>query len=65
MPFGNYWQREEILPLKDLYDIQAKRLRWVVKHAYDNVPFYRRKMKELNVHPSDIKRRDSSLLNLP
>ncbi len=58
MPFGNYWQREEILPLKDLYDIQAKRLRWVVKHAYDNVPFYRRKMKELNVHPSDIKRRE-------
>ena len=58
MPFGNYWQREEIMPLKDLYDIQTKRLRWVVKHAYDNVPFYRKKMKELNVRPEDIRRRE-------
>ena len=58
MPFGNYWQREEVMPLKDLYDIQTKRLRWVVKHAYDNVPFYRKKMRELGVHPSDIRRRE-------
>jgi len=58
MPFGNYWQREEVMPLKDLYDIQTKRLRWIVKHAYDNVPFYRKKMRELGVHPSDIRRRE-------
>ncbi len=58
MPFGNYWQREEIMPLKDIYDIQTKRLRWVVKHAYDNVPFYRKKMRELNVSPEDIRRRE-------
>lgn len=58
MPFGSYWQREEVMPLKDLYDIQTKRLRWIVKHAYDNVPFYRKKMRELGVHPSDIRRRE-------
>ncbi len=46
------------MPLKDIYDIQTKRLRWVVKHAYDNVPFYRKKMRELNVSPEDIRRRE-------
>ncbi len=58
MPFGNYWQREEVLPKKELEDIQLKRLKWVVNHAYRNVPFYRRKMKEAGVHPWDVKKRE-------
>ncbi len=58
MPFDSYWQREEIMPLKELYDIQIKRLRWVVRQAYDNIPFYRKKMRELNVKPEDIRRRE-------
>ncbi|AKG92171.1 phenylacetate-CoA ligase [Geoglobus ahangari] len=58
MPFGNYWQREEVMPLNQLEELQLKRLRWVVRHAYDNVPFYRRRMRELGVHPDDIRRRE-------
>jgi len=40
---------------------QEKRLRSVVKHAYDFVPFYRARFKEAGIFPSDIK----SLEDLP
>ena len=59
MPYNDkYWQKEEIMPKKEIEEIQLKRLRWVVRHAYDNVPFYKRKFKELGIHPDDIKRRE-------
>jgi len=51
-----YWQKEEVLPVKELEEIQLRRLRWTVKHAYDNVPFYRKRLKEYGLHPDDIKR---------
>ncbi|WP_367114302.1 phenylacetate--CoA ligase family protein, partial [Ferroglobus sp.] len=56
MPFDNYWQKEEIMPRKELEELQLKRLKWVVNHAYRNVPLYKKRMKELGVHPSDIKK---------
>jgi phenylacetate-CoA ligase len=59
MPYSDkYWQKEEILPRKELEEIQLKRLKWAVRHAYDNVPFYHKKFKELGVHPDDIKKLD-------
>jgi phenylacetate-CoA ligase len=36
-------------------ELQLKRLRETVHLVYDNVPFYQKKFKELNVKPSDIK----------
>ncbi len=56
MPRDRYWQKEEILPKDELERIQLKRLKWVVRYAYDNVPFYRRKFKERKIHPDDIRR---------
>ncbi len=57
MPHSDkYWQREEILSKEELREIQLKRLRWVVRHAYHNVPFYRRAFKDVGVHPDDIKK---------
>jgi len=59
MPYSDkYWQKEEILPRRELEEIQLKRLKWAVRHAYDNVPFYRKKFKEIDVHPDDIKKLD-------
>jgi len=56
MPHSDkYWQREEVLPRRELEEMQLKRLRWVVRHAYDNVPFYRRAFKNVGIHPDDIK----------
>lgn len=56
MPHSNkYWEKEEILSRRELEEIQIKRLRWVIRHAYDNVPFYREKFKEVGIHPDDIR----------
>ncbi|MDI9646708.1 MAG: phenylacetate--CoA ligase [Archaeoglobales archaeon] len=51
-----YWEKEETLPRKELEELQLKRLKWVVRHVYDNVPFYREALKQRNVHPDDIKK---------
>lgn len=38
-----------------MLSLQEERLRAIVKHAYENSPFYRRKLDEAGLHPSDIK----------
>ena len=35
--------------------LQLERLRWTLRHAYDNVPFYRRRFDEAGVHPDDCR----------
>ncbi|MBM3567557.1 MAG: phenylacetate--CoA ligase [Alphaproteobacteria bacterium] len=37
-------------------ELQLKRLKWTLKHAYDNVPHYRRAFDAKGVKPSDLKR---------
>lgn len=34
--------------------LQLARLKWSLKHAYDNVPFYRAQFDAAGVHPSDL-----------
>jgi len=34
--------------------LQVKRLKWSLKHAYDNVPFYRASFDAAGVHPDDL-----------
>jgi phenylacetate-CoA ligase len=41
--------------IDELRAVQLERLRWSVKHAYENVPHNRRAFDERGVHPSDIK----------
>jgi phenylacetate-CoA ligase len=40
----------------ELQALQLARLQWSVRHAYQNVPFYRRKFETHGVHPNDLKR---------
>lgn len=47
---NNQW-----LSLSELQELQAKRLRAIVKHAYDNTEFYHRKFRDADVRPEDIK----------
>ena len=35
--------------------LQLERLKWSLRHAYENVPFYRKKFDEAKVHPDDLK----------
>jgi phenylacetate-CoA ligase len=39
----------------ELREMQTKKLRAMVEHAYRNVPFYRRKFDDARVNPCDIK----------
>ena len=51
-----YWEKEiETLPIEELRKGQEERLRALVKRAYENTVFYRRKFDEAKVKPEDIK----------
>jgi len=39
----------------ELRALQTERLRWSVRHAYENVPHYRASFDAAGVHPDDIK----------
>ncbi|GAA0529264.1 phenylacetate-coenzyme A ligase [Saccharopolyspora subtropica] len=39
----------------ELAAVQLERLRWSLRHAYDNVPLYRRMFDEAGVHPDDCR----------
>ena len=39
----------------ELQALQLERLKWSLRHAYDNVPHYRRAFDEAGVHPDDLK----------
>jgi phenylacetate-CoA ligase len=48
----------ETLAREKIGELQLKRLKQTVKLVYDNVPFYKRKFKELKIKPEDIKTLD-------
>ncbi|MBR6701355.1 MAG: phenylacetate--CoA ligase [Firmicutes bacterium] len=53
---GNYYQPEiECASREQIRAWQDERLVKQVKHVYDNVPYYRKKMEEKGVTPDDIK----------
>ena len=39
----------------EIQALQTERLRWQVKHAYDNVPHYKAKLDAAGVHPDDVR----------
>ena len=39
----------------ELQALQTQRLKWTLKHAYENVPMYRRKFDAAGVHPDDFR----------
>jgi phenylacetate-CoA ligase len=45
---------EERLDRAEVEALQLERLRWTVRHAYDNVPLYTRKLDEAGVSPDGI-----------
>ncbi len=52
----HYYQPEiECAPVEQLKALQDERLVKQVKHVWDNVPYYRKKMEEKGVTPEDIK----------
>ena len=49
-------RKNQWLKTSELEELQAKKLRAIVKHAYNNTEFYHRKFKDAGIRPEDIKR---------
>lgn len=49
------WDKNEQLSRDEYRAIQEAGLRRTVQYAYDRVPFYRRKMREIGIEPGDIR----------
>jgi phenylacetate-CoA ligase len=45
----------ETASLDELRALQLQRLRWSVRHAYDNVAYYRESFRVAGVHPNDLR----------
>jgi phenylacetate-CoA ligase len=45
----------ETASLDELRAVQLERMKWSLRHAYDNVPHYRAKFDRAGVHPDDLK----------
>jgi len=57
---------KDLTPAKDTLDpietasrdeisaLQLERLKWSLRHAYDNVPFYKKSFDDAGVHPDDL-----------
>ncbi len=48
-------RRNQWLKPAELEELQTKRLRAMIKHAYDNTEFYHRKFKAAGIRPEDIR----------
>ena len=56
---GLWWQpAAETMPREQLQALQLERLRASLQNAYDNVPFYRKKLDEAGVAPVDVASHD-------
>ena len=44
----------EIASIDEIRALQLDRLKWSVRHAYDNVPMYRQRFDAAGVHPDDL-----------
>lgn len=51
-------EKMETMPRKKIQEIQLKNLKKTVKNVYENVPFYKKKFRELRITPDDIKTLD-------
>jgi phenylacetate-CoA ligase len=59
-----FLERSQWLRPTELRELQNKRLRALLKHSYETVPFYRRRFKDAGLRPDDI-REVGQLAKLP
>jgi len=54
-----YWDEKiETLPRRELMLLQDKKIRSIIRYVWNNSAFYRRKMRELRLHPTDFRGRE-------
>ncbi len=62
--YRGFLEKTQWMKSQDLVRLQQKRLRALLDHAYENVPYYRRAFAERNLRPNDI-RTVEDLIKLP
>lgn len=45
----------EVASRDEIAALQLERMKWSLRHAYDNVPMYRQRFDEAGVHPDDFR----------
>ena len=45
----------EVASRDEISALQLERMKWSLRHAYDNVPMYKKRFDEAGVHPDDLK----------
>ena len=45
----------EIASRDEISALQLERMKWSLRHAYDNVPFYKKSFDDAGMHPDDLK----------
>lgn len=45
----------EVASRDEISALQLERMKWSLRHAYDNVPFYKKSFDDAGVHPDDLK----------
>ncbi|MEQ8294807.1 MAG: phenylacetate--CoA ligase PaaK [Roseovarius sp.] len=45
----------EVASIDEIRGLQLDRLKWSLRHAYENVPMYRQRFDQAGVHPDDLK----------
>ena len=55
MPMPGDLEHIETASRDEIAALQLDRMKWTLKHAYDNVPHYKKKFDEHGVHPDDLK----------
>ncbi|GAA6175729.1 phenylacetate--CoA ligase PaaK [Sulfitobacter pacificus] len=53
-PARNTLDAIEIASRDEIAALQLKRMKWSLRHAYDNVPFYKKSFDDAGVHPDDL-----------
>jgi len=51
-------EQSQRLPREQILELQWAKLRRLLVHAYENVPFYRRRFETMRAHPHEIRNRD-------
>lgn len=53
-----YNKEIETMPVGKMKELQLERLKWSIRHAYNNVPFYRKSFEKTGFHPDQFKSLD-------
>ena len=53
--FGRVLDKTQWLPREDIERLQNRNLRFLIRHAYDTVPYYNRLFRKIGLSPGDVR----------